>query len=497
MHVTSIVRIGRVSRALVAGVLLAACLAAVPAHATPMLKHSLAAGGFHSMWIADDGLIWATGYNGAGQLGDGTYTNRTRPVVTGVWDDWTQVSAGYYTSYGIRQDGSLWAWGSNVNGELGIGSTAAKVATPKRIASPSKFTWIAAGAFHAVAIRDDGTLWAWGDNAHGQLGNGTRADSRVPKRVGGASDWVAVSSYGYHVAAQRSDGSWWIWGRNDHGQCAVGTPGTDLLTPTQVASPGVSDAVWAGGFQSFARWQNGMPQAGRLTSWGRNQWGQLGRGTNDPSDAPVPNPAPVASSLAFMDVQSAYFHTTALLPTMQVYAWGRNDRGQIGLGTIGADVTVPTAVPGTSGMTRIAAGELFSLATHIRGEVWGWGDNRQGQLGVAGTVWPSPVMIKSTRQAYLKTPSTPSKVRRGTSMTASGIMLPNHSGKVRVEFWRKSGTTYVRAKAVDVTPVRTSVGAKWSHTYRPDRTGSWYVVATHTDTEHLLSTSPKRAFTVY
>jgi len=462
-----------------------------------MLRHSIAAGGFHSMWIADDGLIWGTGYNASGQLGDGTYTMRTRPVVTGVWDDWTQVSAGCYTSYGIRADGSLWAWGSNTHGELGIGSTVAKVATPKRIASPNKFTWIAAGAFHAVAIRSDGTLWAWGDNAHGQLGNGTRTDSRVPKRVGGAKDWVAVSTYGYHVAAQRSDGSWWIWGDNNDGQCALGTPGNDLLTPMQVAGSSSADAVWAGGFQSFARWPAGTPKAGQLTSWGRNQWGQLGRGTSDPNNLPVPNPAPIASSLAFMDVQSGWFHTTALLPQMQVYAWGRNDRGQIGIGSMNTEVTVPTAVPGTNGMTRIAAGELFSIATHIRGEVWGWGDNRQGQLGVPGSVWPSPVLIKSTRLAYLKTPSAPAKVRRGTSMTASGIMLPNHTGKVHVEFWRKSGTAYVLAKSVNVTPVRTSAGAKWSYSYRPGYTGSWYVIATHADTEHLLSTSPKRTFAVY
>lgn len=490
------------SLALTLALALMMCLGAAgvaPASAALPLKHSLAAGGFHSIWIGDDGLMWGLGYNGEGQLGDGTRTNRTRPVVAGTSSDWTQCSAGYYTSYGIRKDGSLWAWGSNQYGQLGIDESPSKtprVTKPRRVDSTKKFTWIAGGAFHALALATDGTLWAWGWNKSGQLGKGDRKSAYKPHQIGSEKDWIAISTCGYHCAAQKADGSWWIWGGNADGQLGF-TNLLDRTSPALVANPGVADAVYAGGFQSFARWAGGQPKAGQLTSWGRNQWGTLGRGTTDPYNNPVPTPAPIASSLAFADVASGYFHTLALLPTMSLYAWGRNLKGEIGNGAYAEAVATPIQITSLTGVTRIAAGEEFSLATRLDGGVWGWGTDKYGQLGLPGTGGSAtPAYITSTRLAYLKTPKAPSSVTKGTTLSAYGIMLPNHVGPVSVAFYRKVGGTWTPIKTISAKVVRTSSGAKWSISYKPGAKGEWYLQASHQDTAHLLSTSPKRYFKV-
>jgi alpha-tubulin suppressor-like RCC1 family protein len=120
-----------------------------------------AAGGYHTVEILEDGTLWGWGYNGSGQLGDGTTTNRTSPTQIGSATNWSSVAAGDYHTIGIMSDGTLWGWGYNLYGQLGDGTTTDRT-SPTQIASSTNWSRVRAGEFHTVGIKSDDTLWAWG-----------------------------------------------------------------------------------------------------------------------------------------------------------------------------------------------------------------------------------------------------------------------------------------------------------------------------------------------
>lgn len=465
----------------------------------------VSAGGNHSLWIADDGLMWAVGYNTDGQLGDGTKTSRTAPVAVGYFNDWTTVEAGYVSSYGLRRGGSLWAWGDNAYGQLGVGTTT-DATRPLRVSSPATFTAVAAGLQHALAIRSDGTLWAWGRNGHGQLGIGTRETKTRPVRVGTDSDWVAVWAGGNFSAGMRADGSTWIWGCDYDGQLARSDTrqwyeyehaAHDITTPVLLSGSGVVDALFLGGYHALARWAPGTMSAGTLTSWGSNRFGQLGNGEQDV--VRDTSPGAILGGTTYALVAPGAFHTLALRTDGILEAWGRNDSGQCGTGSTASTLVQPSVVPSITGVADLAGGESHSLAL-VPGQsaLWGWGSDAQGQLALSGAgVWRTPRRITSTRLAYLGTPSAPSSIRLGTRITVTGTLLPRHTASVKVYVYRWNGKSWV-LKAGPYTRALSlaSTYPVWSLAYRPSSRGTWSVRAAHADAQHLTSWSPRRTFTV-
>ncbi|WP_249351541.1 RCC1 domain-containing protein, partial [Corallococcus exiguus] len=233
----------------------------------------MAGGDSHSVIVKSDGTVWALGSNGNGQLGDGTQTERRAPVraqgLTGV----VTVATGDFFTAAVKSDGTVWVWGSNTFGQLGDG-TATDRLTPVQVPGLTGVVAVAAGDAFTVALKSDGTVWTWGYNGYGQLGNGTTAGRLSPGQVPGLTGVVSIAAGGTgHTLAAKSDGTVWAWGRNGPGQVGDGTS-TSRSSPVQVLGVTGVVRVAAGDFHSL-----GLTSDGTVWGWGYNGPGQLGDGT--------------------------------------------------------------------------------------------------------------------------------------------------------------------------------------------------------------------------
>ncbi|MBK6994106.1 MAG: T9SS type A sorting domain-containing protein [Lewinellaceae bacterium] len=171
-------------------------------------------------------------------MGDGTYAPKNSPVQIGTATNWKSVAAGGFHTLAIKTDGSRWAWGWNDYGELGDGTYAPKN-SPVQIGTATNWKSVAASYSHSLAIKTDGSLRAWGNNEYGELGDGTFAAKNSPVQIGTATNWQNVTAGTYHTLAIKTDGSLWAWGRNYNGELGDGT-NADKNIPTEITPCPVS-----------------------------------------------------------------------------------------------------------------------------------------------------------------------------------------------------------------------------------------------------------------
>ena len=358
---------------------------------------AISAGYSHTVALKNDGTVLAWGYNGYGQLGyvtTSTYSNIPAPVGGNLLTDVIAISAGGNRTVALKNDGTVWDWGYNRDGELGDGTGInTDRNTPVQVKGLTGITAISAGNLHTVALKNDGTFWAWGNNYYGQLGDVTNINKITPVQVSGLTGIITqIAAGGSHTVALKNDGTVLAWGLNSSGQLGDGTrTKTDSNTPVPVSGLTEITAIAAGESHTVA-----LKNDGTVWAWGLNSSGQLGDGTGTKTDSDTPVKVSGLTGI-ITAIAAGGSHTVALKSNGTVWAWGNNGYGQLGDGTM-ADSDTPVQVSGLTGIkiTAIAAGESHTVALKSDGTLWAWGKNNDyGQLG-DGTMADSdtPVQVK-------------------------------------------------------------------------------------------------------
>ncbi|MFZ4858387.1 MAG: LamG-like jellyroll fold domain-containing protein [Desulfuromonadaceae bacterium] len=329
----------------------------------------VSSGTFHTVAVRSDGTLWSWGFNGHGELGDGTWSSRTTPGQIGTGSDWKSTTAGYSFSFALKGDGSLWGWGYNGNGELGDGSATSQL-SPVQVGSNAVWATVTAGNNHSLAIKRDGTLWSWGSNYYGSLGDGSTSDRTSPVQVGTTNDWSAIAAGSSHSLAIRQDGTLWAWGYNANSELGDGGT-TNRSTPVQIGTDKDWKSVAAGDSHSLA-----IKQDGSLWAWGSNSYGQLGDGTTSDHSTPVK----IGTATNWISVDAGGSHSIAVRQDGTLWAWGSNSYGQLGDATT-SNRNAPLQIGTATDWALVSTAFRHSSALKSEGSLWTWGYNGDGEMG--------------------------------------------------------------------------------------------------------------------
>ena len=316
--------------ALMFSLILAGCASTpepeIPDSAADSALVSITSGWYHNLAIAEDGSLWAWGWNFFGQLGNGTRENNLAPARVGTDTNWAFVSAGTNHSAAIRTDGTLWTWGSNFFGQLGDGTTENRH-VPTQIGTETDWATVAVGNGHTLAIKRDGTLWSWGLNTSGQLGNGTTGrHNNIPAQAATVNTWALASAGHGRSKAVATDGSLWIWGANWDGWFRE-----NILDPTRIGT----DTNWAEThagmgilvLQSFVGLVPGLQHSvatrtdGTIWSTGSNYSGQFGNDTHSILPAWLPH-TQTGTDTDWASVAVGSEFTAAVKENGSLWIWG-------------------------------------------------------------------------------------------------------------------------------------------------------------------------------
>ena len=353
----------------------------------------------HIVTIKSDGTLWGWGYSGYGQLGSVSLSN-VSPLQLSPDSNWIKIFNGYNNFFILKNNGSLWGVGQGDYGLLGNGSTTQTNTTLQQIGTATNWQKISASTDMTIGLKTDGTIWGWGQNDQYEMGNNTCcANQLTPIQIGTANHWVDVeTSLGASVFALKNDGTIWGWGLNLAGLLADNTVMARSV-PTQLNSDTDWASIHVGAAHILALKTNGT-----LWSWGGGEYGQTGDGLSPSLYRSYPRQV---GTDTWSKVFAGWKVSFGIKPDGTLWAWGLNDVGQLGIGNttnqfspvqVGTDTDWVDVVSGGSG------DDQFTIATKSDGTVWAWGDNQVGQYG-NGTVG-NPVYVPTLMTGLCATLST-------------------------------------------------------------------------------------------
>src|SRR5205809_4781134 len=452
---------------------------------------AVAGGGFHACMRLPDGTVQCWGRNNFGQLGngDGNLADSSVPVAVRGLTTATRVVTGDSHTCALLGDGTVQCWGVGDSGQRGDGTFNNISTVPVAVVGLggaghlTNAVAIAARGYHSCALLGDGTVWCWGRNQDGQLGNGIPLPappgtqcpsswcSSTPVRASGITGAAAVIAGGYHTCAVlMPDRTVQCWGRNDDGQLGDGTR-TSSSTPVPVGGLTGAAAVTGGFYHTCALLGDGTVQC-----WGQNYEGQLGNGiVGGVSTTPVL----VAGLANVRAVSGGYRHTCALLRDGTVQCWGRNVEGQLGDGTTTSSST-PVGVGDITDAVAVGSGVLHTCALLLNSTVKCWGavgsGNDFGQLGNGATTGSStPVTVMGTGVVW--TSSDPTVATIDASGRAAGL----GAGTATITATDGSGASASTTLIVNPAPVAPAITAQpASQTVTAGQTATFSVTATGT-----------------
>jgi uncharacterized repeat protein (TIGR01451 family) len=373
----------------------------------------------------------ATSFRSDANLANNTATSSSAVVAESFFNSVKAIGAGRMHTTSVRNDGSIWNWGTGSNGQLGNGNSGVGVGavTPIQVAGLNGFTNVADGNGFVLALKADGTVWGWGINNSGQLGDGTTTDRSIPVQTTGLSNVIAITTRGFFSLALKSDGTVWMWG-------ATGGIGSTnfIVRPSPVQLTGITNVskiaaggnhalmlksdktVWAVGSNQFGELGDGtttpqpfpvqvagltnvaaiaaggdefsmaVKEDGTIWAWGINFNGEMGPGGGPMNFAPHATPLQITGVPAGMTgIALGQDFCLALAGDGTIWSWGNNSDFQLGQGTSVGQNQTPFQIPNFNGVAALAAGVNHSVALKTDGSMWTWGGNSEGQLGDATT----------------------------------------------------------------------------------------------------------------
>lgn len=348
----------------------------------------IACGIDYSFALKNDGTVWGWGANSQNQLGDNTWVDQSKPVKIDGLDEIVSISSGLWINAALKKDGTVWLWGARnvqVNNEQGERIPE----KPKQEKYISNVAAIKSGGFHIVALKKDGTVWCWGFNEKGQIGSESKTDQYVsdPTFVEGLENIVSIAAGSFHSLALKDDGSVWVWGHNKAGML-TGNPKENreiIRKPIKVEGLPKIVKISTKGYHNIA-----VDEAGDTWVWGDNEFGQLGtktKGDNDvnTTDSYIPIPKKIDVQYKIKSIFPGRYCCLAIKDDNSLIGWGSNTKIQYAGGIMNSvaivDSDMPVSVKGLTNVIEASVGYHHALILKDDGSLWTWGKNLNGQLG--------------------------------------------------------------------------------------------------------------------